>query len=560
MVSLTQSQARNNLMTKRFTQIMENMRGLIKDDSWSASSGFLLAVSGGMDSMCMADLFLSQFGSEAFAVAHCNFHLRGEESDGDEVLVRNWADSNGVRFHRIDFDTEGYAADGGISIEMAARELRYGWFARLCGEFGYRAVVVAHNANDNAETLVLNLLRGTGLKGLHSMAEVSVLGIRTDNDLHWPLLYEPAAAGCALQKPTGLFADRLRPLSRGWQNANSGHLSAPYTTERIFLLRPLLSFSRKQIEGHVFANKVPYRDDSTNALCDYKRNRVRNEAFPIFEKINPSFVRSLNREIGYFSEAGDIVDEWCQAQLPDVVGIDGEVVRISLSALMDRRQWRYLLYYILEPYGFNSQTLASIESLLESDRTVSGKRFDSPTHRVLVERSELIVLPRETAGQAGSDERERSDGDGRTVIAGSTGNLCMPVRGAGVYNFNGARWQVEVLEWKDDMPLKQPTGILIADADKLLFPFVCRRWRQGDWFIPFGMNGKKKVSDLFADLKYGTLEKETAVMIVDTRSEGLAETQHIAGVMGVRLDDRYKVTPTTKTIIRIEILNNTETL
>ena len=506
MVSLTQSQARNNLMTKRFTQIMENMRGLIKDDSWSASSGFLLAVSGGMDSMCMADLFLSQFGSEAFAVAHCNFHLRGEESDGDEVLVRNWADSNGVRFHRIDFDTEGYAADGGISIEMAARELRYGWFARLCGEFGYRAVVVAHNANDNAETLVLNLLRGTGLKGLHGMSEVSSLDCQT------------------------------------------------------YLLRPLLSCSRKQIEGHVFANKVPYRDDSTNALCDYKRNRVRNEAFPIFEKINPSFVRSLNREIGYFSEAGDIVDEWCQAQMPDVVGIDGEVVRISLSALMDRRQWRYLLYYILEPYGFNSQTLASIESLLESDRTVSGKRFDSPTHRVLVERSELIVLPRETAGQAGSDERERSDGDGRTVIAGSTGNLCMPVRGAGVYNFNGARWQVEVLEWKDDMPLKQPTGILIADADKLLFPFVCRRWRQGDWFIPFGMNGKKKVSDLFADLKYGTLEKESAVMIVDTRSEGLAETQHIAGVMGVRLDDRYKVTPTTKTIIRIEILNNTETL
>lgn len=486
MVSLTQSQARNNLMTKRFTQIMENMRGLIKDDSWSASSGFLLAVSGGMDSMCMADLFLSQFGSEAFAVAHCNFHLRGEESDGDEVLVRNWADSNGVRFHRIDFDTEGYAADGGISIEMAARELRYSWFARLCGEFGYRAVVVAHNANDNAETLVLNLLRGTGLKGLHGMSEVSSLDGQT------------------------------------------------------YLLRPLLSFSRKQIEGHVFANKVPYRDDSTNALCDYKRNRVRNEAFPIFEKINPSFVRSLNREIGYFSEAGDIVDEWCQAQMPDVVGIDGEVVRISLSALMDRRQWRYLLYYILEPYGFNSQTLASIESLLESDRTVSGKRFDSPTHMLLSERDELIVLPRENDVQ--------------------TDDTCMPVRGAGVYNFNGMRWKVDVLDWCADMPLKQPKGIIIADADKLLFPFVCRRWRQGDWFIPFGMNGKKKVSDLFADLKYGTLEKESAVMIVDTRSEGLAETQHIAGVMGVRLDDRYKVTPTTKTIIRIEILNNTETL
>lgn len=475
-------------MTRRFTQIMENMRGLIKDESWSASSGFLLAVSGGMDSMCMADLFLSEFGPEAFAIAHCNFHLRGEESDGDETLVRNWADSNGVRFHRTDFDTEGHAAGNAVSIEMAARDLRYGWFAKLCGEFGYRAVVVAHNANDNAETLVLNLLRGTGLKGLHGMAEVSSL------------------------------------------TASQG----------TFLLRPLLSFSRKQIEGYVFANKVPYRDDSTNALCEYKRNRIRNEVFPIFEKINPSFVRSLNREIGYFSEAGDIVEDWCRAQLPEVVEITENKVRINLPALMARRQWRYLLYYIVEPYGFNSQTLASIEALLESDRTISGKRFDSPTHTIITERDGLLLLPKMAA-----------DLDVESI---------MPVRGSGIYNFNGSRWQVEVLEWSEDMPLKQPNGTLIADADKLLFPFVCRRWRQGDWFIPLGMRGRKKVSDLYADLKYGALEKDASVMIVDTRSEGLAEDQHIAGVLGVRLDDRYKVTSSTKTIIRITILNNTETL
>ena len=477
-------------MTRRFTQIMENMRGLIKDESWSASSGFLLAVSGGMDSMCMADLFLSVFGPEAFAIAHCNFHLRGEESDGDEALVRNWADSNGVRFHRTDFDTEGHAAGNAVSIEMAARDLRYRWFAKLCGEFGYRAVVVAHNANDNAETLVLNLLRGTGLKGLHGMAEIS------------PLTF----------------------------------------LQGVFLLRPLLSFSRKQIEGYVFANKVPYRDDSTNALCEYKRNRIRNEVFPIFEKINPSFVRSLNREIGYFSEAGDIVDEWCRAQLPDVVEIAGQAgndgsARINLSALMARRQWRYLLYYILEPYGFNSQTLASLESLLESDRTISGKRFDSPTHTIITERDGLLVLP-----------KMADDLDMESI---------MPVRGVGIYNFNGSRWQVEVLKWTEDMPLKQPNGTLIADAEKLLFPFVCRRWRQGDWFIPLGMRGRKKVSDLYADLKYGALEKDASVMIVDTSSEGLAEDQHIAGVLGVRLDDRYKVTSSTKTIIRITILNNT---
>ena len=478
-------------MTRNFTQIMENMKGLIKNESWSASSGFLLAVSGGMDSMCMADLFLSAYGSEAFAIAHCNFHLRGEESDADENLVKTWSESNGIRFHHIDFDTEGFASSKGISIEMAARELRYTWFAGLCDEYGYKAVVVAHNANDNAETLMLNLLRGTGLKGLAGMSQIS--------------------------ESTSL------------------------------ILRPLLGFTRKQIEGYVFANKVPYRDDSSNASSDYKRNRIRNEVFPIFEKVNPSFIRSINREMSYFSEASDIVEDWCRTQIPDLVNDAGQqdALRINLPALLSRKHWRYLLYYMLEPYGFNSQILASLENLLESDRTASGKRFESLSYDLFVERTELVVINK--------DENKVG------ALSRPAGEVCMPVRGAGIYNFNGLRWQVEVLDWREDMPLKQAAGTLIADADKLLFPFVCRRWSQGDWFIPLGMRGRKKVSDLFTDLKYGTFRKEMAVMMVDCRGD-LAESQHIAGVLGVRLDDAYKVDKNTKSIIRITILNNTETL
>ena len=477
-------------MTKSFTQIMENMKGLIKNESWSASSGFLLAVSGGMDSMCMADLFMSVYGSESFSIAHCNFHLRGEESDGDENLVKTWAESNGIRFHHIDFDTEAFASSKGISIEMAARELRYGWFSQLCNQFGYRAIVVAHNANDNAETLMLNLLRGTGLRGLSGMDAVS--------------------------------------------------------ENNALILRPLLGFTRKQIEGYVFARKVPYRDDSTNASCDYKRNRIRNEVFPVFEKMNPSFVRSLNREMGYFSEASDIVEDWCRAQIPEIVTCSGpqDRLRINLNVLMSRKHWKYLLYYILEPYGFSSQTLASLEDLLESDRTFSGKRFESPTHYLFTERNELVVVEAALATRANND-----------IISSPVGDSCMPVRGAGIYNFNGSRWQVEVLDWNEDMSLKQPAGTLIADSDKLAFPFVCREWRQGDWFIPLGMRGKKKISDLFADLKYGALDKSAAVIMVDCRPD-LAEIQHVAGVLGVRMDDAYKVDDNTKSIIRITLLNN----
>jgi tRNA(Ile)-lysidine synthase len=144
----------------------------------------------------------------------------------------------------------------------------------------------------------------------------------------------------------------------------------------------------------------------------------------------------------------------------------------------------------------------------------------------------------------------------------ASGDHCLSdivVRGEGIYNFNGVRWQVQVVERTPDFHLKQPVGTVIMDADKMAFPFVCRPWRQGDWFVPFGLKGRKKISDLFADLKFGQLDKAKAVMMVDCRGE-LAEQQHIAGVLGYRIDDRYKVDDATKTIILIKILDNTDTI
>ena len=161
---------------------------------------------------------------------------------------------------------------------------------------------------------------------------------------------------------------------------------------------------------------------------------------------------------------------------------------------------------MLEPYGFNSATIGSIEGLLESDRTISGKRFESENYVVTIERTRLCVRSRESAAQSGSDGSVQ----GTPAI-----DDIMPVRCPGVYNFNGVRYNVEILPYTPDMPLKQPEGILIADADKLTFPFVCRRWRQGDWMIPFGMRGRKKVSDIFADMKYTSVQKNRSIMIVD---------------------------------------------
>ena len=488
-------------MQRHFAQAMERIEGLI--NLWSAPSAMshaasdglrvpglgrdkvLLAVSGGVDSMCMADLFLQKYGQDAIALAHCNFRLRGEESDGDEAMVRAWAVGHGVACHVTGFDTEAYAEENGISIEMAARDLRYGWFGRLCRDNGYMAVAVAHNANDNAETLILNLLRGTGLKGLGGMSPVSDL---------------PYAA----------------PLK---------------------LIRPLLECTRKMIEEYAFAHKVPYREDSTNASSDYKRNRIRNEIFPIFEKINPSFLRTLNREMGYFSEATEIVKDYCGSVIPGLTGN----LSIPTAPLLSHPHWRYLLYYTLEPYGFNHAVLASIEDLLASDRTVSGKRFESDTHVLMTGRGELTVIPREE-----NPDPSRHLSNTRAPL--THGDDFMPVPGPGTYHICGRRFRVEELERTKDMPLKQPEGVLQFDADRLRLPFALRRWRQGDWLVPFGMKGKKKVSDLFADLKYDAFEKSSAVMLADCAG---AMENRVAAVLCVRMDDKYKINDATRRVIRI---------
>ena len=508
-------------MLNRFRHIVEEMKGLI-DDSRSASC--LIAVSGGIDSMCLADMWLRAFGPESCAMAHCNFNLRGEDSDGDEALVAGWAETKGVRLHKVSFDTVRYASENGVSIEMAARDLRYRWFGQLCEEFGYAAVVTAHHSDDNAETMVLNMVRGSGLKGLSGMKPISSL---------------PCADNTS-----------LRGTSVTWQSPA--------------LLRPLLTFTRKQIEGYVFTQKVPYREDKTNASVEYRRNSVRHEVFPLFEKMNPSYVRTLNREMTYLNDASEIVEQWCKSQISNVIASaetshviakseSSHVIArseatwqsalpltISTESLLSIPQWRYLLYYILEPYGFNGSTLESLESLLMSDRTISGKRFESEDYVLLTERKELVL-----------DKKGGASLSFRPSVA--SGEIFSQVPAPGTYHVSGSRISVDVLPWTSDMPLRQPEGTLILDAAKLKFPFVFRKWRAGDWLIPLGMKGKKKVSDLFTDIKYGHNAKDAAVMIVDCTGD-LAEQQHIAGVAGVRIDDRYKVNPNTETIIRITIL------
>jgi len=300
----------------------------------------LVAVSGGIDSMCLADLFLKS--DIEFAVANCNFHLRGDESDGDSSLVRQWCESNGVRFHGTDFDTVGYAREHGVSIEMAARDLRYSWFAGLCESEGYSALAVAHNANDNAETLMLNLLRGTGINGLCGMA-------------------------------------------------SSGKIPVPGYDGNACLVRPLLGISRAEIESYVMEHGIPYREDHTNAETEYKRNKLRHLVFPVFSEINPSFLETLSKEMEHFAQASKVLDDYFSIYGESLVRRTEAGLSIDLGALMAEPHRDYVLYRLLSGYGFNSNQLGEISALITSDRQRAGKVFISGTYRVSFTSDAMLI-------------------------------------------------------------------------------------------------------------------------------------------------------------------------
>ncbi len=292
----------------------------------------LVAVSGGRDSMVLAEKVRRSGGP--FAIAHCNFRLRGEDSDADEALVREWAARYGITCHVKAFETEACALRKGISIEMAARELRYRWFGELCREHGYEAVLTAHHADDNTETFFLNLLRGTGIKGLCGMPE-------------------------------------------------SGFLPDPVYRD-IPLVRPLLRTTRAEIDALAAEWKVPYRDDRTNAENAVKRNQLRNRVFPLLREIYPSFERTIAEDMEHLSMVSAIAEDYYRENASLLW--DGK--RLDTTLLRTLPHWEYLLYRILKEDGLSAPLIAQATDIVRSG--ASGKRvgpFVSAAGRLVREES-----------------------------------------------------------------------------------------------------------------------------------------------------------------------------
>lgn len=426
----------------------------------------LLAVSGGIDSMTMADMCVSHchlcLEADSFAIAHCNFHLRPGDCDEDEALVENWAAEHGLPFHKTDFDTEVYARENHQSIEMAARELRYGWFAQLCETFGYDCVAVAHNANDNAETLLLNLLRGTGLRGITGMSEAT---------------------------------------------------TATFGGLKLNIIRPLLNTDREHIEAYAKVHHVPFRNDRTNAENDYKRNKLRNRVFPILKEINPSFVRTFCQDMEHFRQACDALDHLYNNKRGRVLhqNDDGSA-EIDILALASIDESQYVLYRILEEYGFNSEVIRSATSLLESgERTFSGKTFTSQSHR-LISASGKFIISALGNGPAGRSHT------------------------------------TQVLPYSEGTNLKTSANRTVLDYDRLPSKWEIRLWKEGDWFVPFGMKGRKKLSDYFTDRHYDILKKQSSYVLAEK------DSSHILAILGERIDEKMRVTSATRTLLIISEL------
>lgn len=452
----------------------------------------LLAVSGGVDSMCMADLFINSGRSPRFSVAHCNFHLRGEESDADEALVREWCETSGIRFIKKDFDTLGYAASNGVSVEMAARELRYAWFTGLCRGNGFAALAVAHNANDNAETMILNMLRGTGVKGMTGMRR-----------------------------------------------------SSPLLSTDVPLIRPLLGFTRKDIQEYAVSHHLEWREDCTNADSAYKRNLVRNEVFPLFERLNPSFLATLNNDMERFSQVQSAADEYVSAVSADVVRYakDGLPI-IDYPGLTMRKSWEYVLYRLLEPFGFGSSVVSDLASSIRRGVTVSGRTFIADEYYAVTSSREIRVIGGRFDGNitgvrpGGSGKRLNS-----SALPAETASLT--IEGPGEYSLDGIRFSVSLSG--DVTNVRTASGETKLDSCKVTFPFAVRHWLPGDWMRPLGLGGRKKLSDLFVDLKLGLVEKRKALVIAGKGSRVLA-------LLGHRIDDSVKVTKGTASVTVIRLI------
>ena len=435
-------------MEQKFQNHIQQNLSFLKDKK------LLVATSGGMDSMVLVHLF--QKLNLNFALAHCNFQLRGLESDGDENFVKVYAKSNTINCFITKFDTEKYSQEHKLSTQLAARKLRYDWFNEILEQEKFDYIVTAHHADDVVETFMINLSRGTGLDGL--------IGIPS-------------------------------------QNGN--------------IIRPMLPFSRKEIEEYVSENNLQWREDSSNASDKYLRNKIRHHIVPVFKEINDSFLQSFQNTLEHINQDQSLVNDAVQMVYEKVVSEENEQLKIDISVLLQYKNYKAYLYQWLHKFGFSAWN--DVYNLIESQ---SGKQILSEKYILLKDRGFLILSSKET-----------TDFD-EIIIHSITEKLNFPLK-LNLCNLSDISNQMK--------------SVIFVDENKIQFPLTIRKWKEGDYFYPSGMQGKKKVSKYFKDEKFTLFQKHDTWI--------LESNKQIVWIIGHRADERFKVENTTQTTIKIAFNN-----
>ena len=420
----------------------------------------LVAVSGGLDSVVLLDV-LHRLGAR-LAVAHGHFGLRGEEADADEQFVRKLAKQYEAPYFAEFFQTKAFAEREGISTQMAARLLRYRWFEQVRATNGYAAIATAHHRRDAAETMLLNLTHGTGLAGLH--------GIRAKN----------------------------------------GHV-----------VRPLLPCAKDDLYDYLVENRLIWREDASNDSPVYQRNRLRQQVLPVLREINPNLDNTLAATAERVGGAEEIVRRYVETLAAQARRDEAEATYLDLAPLASAAAPALVLHELLRDFGFAWPVVKDIVAAFDGP---AGKQFDSPTHRLVKDRGQLVITPRRLA-QYGTfqlaEGQEDLPADGLRLRA--------------TYH-DGAGYAI---------PRSRSTAAL--DIDKLKFPLTLRRWQEGDWFMPLGMKGKKHLSDFLIDQKVPlNLKDEVRVL---TSADG-----KICWVVGFRVDDRFKVDEASQRVVAVQRL------
>ena len=417
----------------------------------------LLAISGGIDSMVLLHLF--EKSGFKYGLVHCNFQLREEESEEDERFVKEQVSKHGIPAFFERFETEEHAKIYGISIEMAARELRYNYFEQIRAEHNYDFTATAHHQDDLIETFFLNLTRKTGIKGLTGIKE------------------------------------------------KVGKI-----------IRPLMFASRDEIMEYAQENDIEYREDSSNNELVFQRNYLRHKILPLFSELSPAFKKNMIASIENLKEVEQVYDWFISQQVSDVITQEENGIVIDIEALKQSKFPALVLLENLKPYDFNPTVVDEIYNSLDSD---SGKQFYSNTHRLIKDRDKLYVTPI-------ANEKDRI-----FYIEEDDLELFAP---------NDIK--IERLS-SENFEIVSDQNVACLDLNKLEFPLLIRKWKQGDYFQPLGMTGFKKVSDFFIDQKIPLHKKENIWL--------LCSGKNIVWIMGQRIDNRFKITSQTKEILKIEM-------